>query len=117
MFQKSLNVIDLRLKLPESRELNIELPADLGELLFHGREDLASARRRSCRAARTCRPAAPRGATFATFTALASPEVRAFWSAWACLSRHVAKFHLMCLLGILRRASITPQRASRATVI
>lgn len=82
MLQEPVDVIDLRLELCESGELNIELLADVGELFFNGREDLRSVRRRPRRSAQPSRAGTPGP------TALASRAVFPLWSAWTGLCRH-----------------------------
>lgn len=95
LLQEPVNVIDLRLELCESGELNIELLADVGKLFFNGREDLRSVRRRPGRSAQPSRAATPGP------TALASRAVFPLWSAWTGLCRHAARFYLMSLIPFL----------------
>src|SRR5690348_14296235 len=112
LFQQFLDVIELRLKLPESCQLNRELVADVDELLFNCGENFLSARLlfcRSCRSSRTgfasqttlpdrtwfacCTtltgrtPFAP-GATLPDGTAFALGAVLARSSPWASRCRH-----------------------------
>jgi hypothetical protein len=70
-FQERLNVINPRLKLPKTRELDVELFADLGELIFNGSEDLGLTRPWSRRASLASRTTAPGPAALAPFAALA----------------------------------------------
>lgn len=58
-------MIELRLQLREACELDIELPADVDELLFDDREDLRPAQRRPFRTALAGRAAVSGGAAVA----------------------------------------------------
>lgn len=101
LFQELVNLIELRLKLCEARELNVELlaqlvqiSADLGELIFNEREDVFSTRRRACRPALA--PCPGRAAltpctVFASFTALAALTLCA--ARPCCFGCHCAKFY------------------------
>jgi hypothetical protein len=98
LFQEPLDVIELRLKLRKSCELNTQLDADVGELVFDGRQNLGSIRQRSCRAAFASLTGAPGRTTCAALAGyaplaacalLATCAVLALWPPWACLGRHV----------------------------
>lgn len=92
-----MNVIDLCLELSEAGELNLELPADVGELSFDRREDLRSVRRRPCGPARAFRAALTGRATFATLPGLttrAAYAVFPFSSARTSFCRHVSEILL-----------------------
>lgn len=87
-----MNVIDLGLELTEPGELNLELPADVGELSFNRRQDLRAVRRRPCRPALTFRAALSDRATVATLprlTARAACAVFSLSTAGASFCRHV----------------------------
>lgn len=78
-------MIELCLNLSESRELDVELLADVIDLLFYRRENDGSSWRRSCGAAQapasTLSTLAPL-ATFsalAAFSALAGPSLCTLW--------------------------------------
>ena len=92
-----MNVIDLCLELSEACELNLELPADVGELSFNRREDLRSVRPRPCGPALAFRAAVTGRATLATLaglTALAAYAVFPLSPAGASVCRHVSKILL-----------------------
>ena len=78
LFQELLDAIELCLKLTESRELNMELVEDIGELLFDSGEDLGATERR------------PGWAACATLTPLATRAVCSLGAPSVCLSRHAA---------------------------
>lgn len=88
-----MNLIELHLKLPESRKLDVELLAHFAKLILNQCEHIFSTRHRACRPAVAPCPAVPgraaraRCAVFAPVTALAS---FAFRPSRVC--RHGARF-------------------------
>lgn len=111
-------MIELRLNLPKSCQLDFELLADVPHLLFDCRKNDGSARRRSCGAALSAltTPAAfPARAAFSTLTAVAALAVGTLRAARADLLRTHAVRLYTCgrSRGAWRRPAFRDVRQAR----